>query len=366
MGKTTRAAQDKLDLQEACVCAHLRTRTAELELKAAAPPQPAIDELSAYRKLFLRDPEILRSRTKSRDRDRRVLELVRHAFGKYPTSRALSRAWTQPPIGATLKVDFRLWHICVATGGSLYKGHAKEHLTKMETHFFLTCPHDISIAQALCHSVARAAGASAGLALRLSCSKISAKPFDDFWRQVLRFFSRHAPPSIESTDDLCDYLQHRQYDGGQNILAGMTFESLKQREIDWQRALQRARVLGDAHWTGRAQPDDVFERRDPKTGDLVFWDFTQIKNAKELAAEGTRMRHCVFSYKRDIIAGSLSIWSLSRREHFGLVTKKLTIELGCDGSISQARGLANRSARPDELVLLKAWAQHRGLRSTLF
>lgn len=361
MGKTTRAAQELSDAKLASSLAHLRARSADLERAARTPPKPAVDELLPYAHLFLRDPASLRRRTRSSNRDRQVVELARHAFGAYPVGRALTGAWTRAPVGSTLKVDFRLWHICAASGGSLHKRHAKEHLTKMETHLLLLCPHGLSIEEALCHCVCRAAGASDGIALRLALSKLREKPFDDFWRQAMRFFAKHPPPSVEATNDLCDYVEQRRLDGARNILAGQTLESLGRRMRDWHRDLQRARVLGDASWGGRDLPDESFERRDPASGKPVFWDFHQIKTARELAAEGSQMRHCVLSYKRRCVDGTLSIWSLSRREHFGYATKKLTIELRDDGTIAQARGLANRAPRAEELMALKTWARARGL-----
>ena len=36
-------------------------------------------------------------RTKSKDRDRQVIEVVRHAFGSYPVNKALTSSWTRPP-----------------------------------------------------------------------------------------------------------------------------------------------------------------------------------------------------------------------------------------------------------------------------
>lgn len=365
MGKNTRIAQDISQSKQDSLLARLRARSVDIAKLAAAPPKPAIDDLFPYRHLFLRDPSAFVPRTKSKDRDRQVIEIVRHAFGSYPVNKTLTSSWTRPAQGSTLKVDFRLWHVCAATGGSLYKQHAKPHLSKMEAHLFLRCPHDIAIEQALCHCVCLAAGASDGVALRLARSKIHEKPFNDFWRQALRFLSKHVPPSIDAANDLCDYIEQRQLDGSEHILAGQSLASLQNRMRDWHRDLQRARILGDAIWPGRDQPNDSFERRDAD-GKPIFWDFTQINSAKELAAECSQMRHCVLSYKRRCIDGALSIWSLSRREHFGYSTKKLTIELRSDGMIAQARGLANRPPRPEEVMALKSWAQARRLHTNLF
>ena len=70
------------------------------------------------------------------------------------------------------------------------------------------------------------------------------------------------------------------------------------------------------------------------------------------------MRHCVYGYQDLCIKGSISIWSMKKclyKEDKGI--RSVTIELGNDGTIVQARGIANRYIRSDEEKVLKKWAQ---------
>lgn len=93
----------------------------------------------------------------------------------------------------------------------------------------------------------------------------------------------------------------------------------------------------------------------------VVWKFTQITNGSGLAKEGSAMRHCVYSYKHRCVSGACSIRSLTSEDQAGKVARHLTVEVNQYGEIVQARGLANRPARPEERSVLKLWAQGRGL-----
>lgn len=360
MGKITRAKEAIAEQELAGVKNAFASHNQQLKARLAQSGPSLLDELEPYRARFTRDPEGFTPRTKSKNRSRQLLELARHAFGRYPVCAALTSAWSREARGRTLAADFRLWHICAASGGSLYKELAKPHLTKKEAHLLLSCPHAISIEEALCYAVAKAAGANEGAALRLARSKISAQPFDEYWRLALRFFAQNSPETINQINDLADYLRYRQREGATLPIGGNTLASLLKRMDDWHRALQRAKALGDCQWPGRLQSDQSFERRSDRD-EPETWTFRQITTSKELAAEGSQMRHCVFSYKRGCIAGELSIWSLSKTDALGVKTPKLTIELSAEGNVVQARGLANRQPRPEESHLLRLWSQQNGL-----
>jgi hypothetical protein len=87
----------------------------------------------------------------------------------------------------------------------------------------------------------------------------------------------------------------------------------------------------------------------------------QIKTGAELAEEGRRMQHCVAAYKEQCMQGWSSIWSLSRECPSGRVESRLTIELACNRSIVQCRGVRNRSADAEEIAVVKRWAADQGI-----
>ncbi|MEO9976259.1 MAG: PcfJ domain-containing protein, partial [Nitratireductor sp.] len=86
----------------------------------------------------------------------------------------------------------------------------------------------------------------------------------------------------------------------------------------------------------------------------------QLSSASELVAETRAMRHCVSTYAAKCIAGTATIWSLTRRVP-GKVERLLTIELDRQDRAVQVRGFANRPPLPDEQKVLIRWAKARGV-----
>jgi len=384
MGKATQA---KLDLRNDYSNLFLK-HNREVAPKA---PNYAL-ELLPYKDHFLRDPAEYKLRTKSNSREKQLIELVRYAFGKYPVCSSLTSVWFKHRIEnqkegrvlvpafnqcGTLPIDCKLWYICVATGGSLYKQHAKEFLTKREVHYFLTCKHELTIEELLVYAIARAHTDQDGLAFRVARSKLTdclthnMGVFDvtmskfQFWKTVIRFFVEHPPESINEINDLSDFIADKRREiidalhPVQFTMAGHTLESLRKKTKDWHYELRRIKVMGNLQWDGIYVPDEVLADRDTY-GTKIYWHFNQIKNSKALAAEGNRMRHCVYSYREGCAEGRLSIWSISRQEEFGVISPKLTLELKNDGTISQVRGVGNRNMKQDERSVVRSWGAKHG------
>lgn len=345
---------------------------------AAVDPLPALAAvLLPYKTFFVNDPTAYELKTKSSNRDKQLNELIRHSFAKYRVPPFLAEVWARKPrggtatawfIGPTVKVDLAMWYICVAQGGSLYKEHAKQYLTKKEVHVFLTASQQLSFEQQLIFASASTFAENDGVALRLARSKLSRLEFTEFLKTVVYFFSKHPPVSIEEVDDLTDFImakhgEHERLPDGRLAppftLAGLTLDSLRKKTKDWHHALARVKVMGSASWEGAPLPDEAFETTSSH-GVKVKWYFTQIKTAKALAAEGNAMRHCVYGYKDRCVSNKVYIWSLAREEQ-GSLGKKVTIELTNDGRIVQARGVANRVMKADERHVVRTWASKHAL-----
>lgn len=396
MGKSSKIKQREAEAQEAQFKAAFAQRSRQAAYKA--PDAPLLDEFEPYRAHFIRCPDQFVLRTRSSHRDKQVLEMARHLFGRFRVPRVLEQAWgayladaspaarnqplarrwgparndravaraasgRNPNLG---HIDFRAWFVCVATGGSLYKEHTKGLLTKKETHFFLGAPACLDVCQAVIYAVSRGAGAPDGEAQRLARSRLSAQRFNAFWLDVVRFFCLpdRLPGNVEAVNDIVDYLIHRRQEDASFRLLGSSWSlpALQRRVEQWHRALARAKDLSGVTWAGVDLPDHTIERPDPTHCDrVVRWRFHQIVTGKELAAEGTAMRHCVFSYKSRCMNGSCSIWTLTRTDEFGRTTRHLTIEVSRMGVIVQKRGLANRLPRPEENHVVELWAREMGL-----
>ena len=372
--------RERMD-QEARFLATFASESRRAEYK----PQetPLVNDLEAYAKRFVRSADSFKEKTKTNNRNKRLRLLVRHVFVKYSPPKILEQAWDNldPHAGMCQdlrvgnrgnnnqninlqRIDFKDWYIGLAAGESFYKTRAKEWMTKQEAHWFTTCPHEVSLPQALYFAVSKATGVRDGVALRVARSKIAEKTFNDFWKETARFFSlpENHPKSVEQLNDLVDFVDAKRTETPtfRVVGQGYTLASLLKKMKDWHYELRRLKVLGNFSWEGHAIDDGSFPQK--IDGQTFFWDFHQIKTSKELAAEGTAMHHCVFGYKQSCVSGNCSIWSLSLRNPKTNESKrKITIELRNDGRIVQKRGFANRAARAEENHMISLWARENGL-----
>lgn len=325
---------------------------------------------------FQNDPNNFVFRGKSKDRTKQFLHLIRYVYEKYPAPRIFDQCWTEhfskqvQNQGRNTSFDrtneFLNWYICIATGGSFYKKFAKDFLTKREAHIFLHAPIQLKIREALFYAIAYAANPDIGTASMIACSKLADKDYKSkFWQNCARFFAVNKPSGIMHLNDVLDYIDHRHRENAEFTLFGMgyTFESLVKHMKQWHADLGRIKVLGDAWWDGHPIDNETFASINSE-GVKRFWTFTQIKTAKELAAEGNAMRHCVFSYRDHCKTGSVSIWSLSTssNEYGKSFKRKVTIELLNNGDIVQMRGYANRQVTPEERTIIGKWVNKNGLR----
>ena len=368
MGRKTRVNLDKRE-QDLIAFSELFRHEAQrrMEQKKSHDPLAHLhSELMPFQNLAIRPLDTFKPQTRSHDRGKLLLEAARHCFGPFRVPSILNQVWTSSSIkklGATWEGSHpRQWYAQIATGQSFYKSCVKDRLTRKEAHVFLNCKHDVTILQGLVYAVAKCAGTDDGSALRLARSKLSELPFNEYWRNCTRFFSEHLPRSVALTNDLCDYLRWRKNQNPAFSVTGQGFniESLEKKMIDWHHDMARVKSMGTDSWVGVPMVDWSVERED-KYGVMNTWTFHQILKAPDLAAEGNAMHHCVFSYKRSCMDGSLSIWSLrcapQYATHVGHEERKLTIELSNDGRINQARGLANRPPRHEESHILQLWAR---------
>jgi hypothetical protein len=331
----------------------------------------------AYHRFFINDPDTCKIRTRSHSRMKQVMEVIKHSFNKFPVPKILEQAWfitlnqgryneetkieqCNPALQleGMAKEDFKLWYICVATGGSLYKDYVKDILTKKEVYTFLSCPFNINLKQAVIYAVAKCAGANDGMALRIAKSKISERRFISFWKDVIKFFAMNTPESIAMINDLTDYIEFKYNENRECTVLGhgFTVDSLKKKMKDWHWSMGRLKAMGHAVWTGALIPNQEFITKD-EYKENVTWNFNQILDAQSLAKEGNQMRHCVYSYKDRCIRGDCSIWSLTSTDSYGHSKRRLTIELNREGRIVQVRGLANRSPHAEEYKMIETWSK---------
>lgn len=390
MGKATKAKQAKEEEAAQKVASILLSHPSTKNRTVVTRPQEEFsDDVQRYSQWFVRTPESFVSKLKSADQAKRRIEYAKHLFVRYRVPRIFDKVWNtvetaqvrllrrgqmEPGRAPTANNGkYRRWFVTLASGGSLYKLHTKGLLTKQETHLLLTCPYEnMDINRAIFWAVSKAAGADSGTARKISESKIGEHDSDsglfEFWANCARFFAA-APDTkgltIQQLSDLTDFLvAQRQQDRNYSIFGhGFTIASLQKRMVDWHYELRRTKDLSGYEWPGHDIPDFEYETQalsdERRTG---YWKLIQIKSGKDLAAEGTAQRHCVYSYKNGCMNGDHSIWTLRYSELEGDVgSRKLTIQLYNSGNVGQMRGLANRMPRPEEINVVARWCKENGL-----
>jgi len=381
MGKSNKRRQARRQQTEHVVCAALAAhseRTAHA--KRNNVPTAAVEygdfsddyrnKIELYRAFMLRRPEDWRCRIKSRSQSRRLLDLVRFTFARYPVPPHLENAWAndhvapplqpQRPAEAGREPDLRRWYIIATQGGSLYKLAAHPYLSKLETHHFLIAPAQVGTAQtAFWYAVARTQGDGVGSALRIARTRLCDHSITTpFWRDVARFFVRN-PASLQEMNDLIDFLAVTQQQNASFTLKGRTLAALRRRMEEWHRELRKAQRICGGSWPGH--PLDDIEYHAGSEHKRAIWRFRQIKTGNDLFREGQCMHHCVASYKERCMSGDVSIWSLTSEYPIGCINRGVTIELRKSGVIMQCRGFANRPPYANELAMVKRWAQEHGL-----
>lgn len=370
MGKSTQLKQQEKAAAEYALMSSFKDHNKKVistQRREKASHVPVVNKILAYESHFIKDGRSYTLRTKSKDVDKQLLEIVRFSFNKYSVCNALSNAWTvakQPSIflaaeNGVAAIDFKKWYICVAQGGSLYKEHAKEYLSKKEVHNLTTCPHELSIEQAIVYSIAKAENKNEGIALRIARSNLNKKILTPFWKSVIRFFAKYTPENIQKINDLLDFFHHKVTQEANFSMSGQTLEVLNKKMTDWHYELRRTKVLESYSWAGIDLPNEQFITTNQR-GDEIIWEIKQILTGKELAKEGNTMHHCVYSYKDKCIKGDCSIWSLTLTE-YGATKPKVTIELSRNRYITQARGFANRGLKNDEKHILNQWTKKANL-----
>ena len=323
---------------------------------------------------WIKEPNTWINNHKTKDIDTLRRSLIRYVFAKYTAPKFLEKVWL--PTTTTDKfykrdtetwiedrrdtdnpqVRFVPWYLTVAQGGSLYKEHTKGILSKKETHIFLKAPPKFSVIQNIWWSKAFSESDNIGIAGRVAESNLIRKSYEnEFWISVLRFFVRF-PTNIHEMNDLLDFFSYMHNENEHYTLKGRSIESVRERCEEWHRFLNKQQNMNGKTWVGNTEiPDWTYiQGKDAKK---IVWSITQIKNGKDLLKEGQAMRHCVVAYKNPCIKGTCTIWSLTSTDYAGTTKRNLTLELSKNHIIYQAKGLANRSPRPNENNIVNRWCQ---------
>jgi hypothetical protein len=380
MGKKNRFLEAKRRSADQAVAAVLAAHSKRAEPEAITTygdfSPDYRNRIEAYRADALRAPEDWRCRIKSRSDQRRFLDLVRFVFSRHPVPAHLEGIWLddigdsfiddarprerQPQPARGRGPCLRRWYIIAAQGRSLYREAARDHLSKLEAHHFLTAPPEVACARrAFWYAFARAQADDGRVALNVARTKLDDfSVASTFWRDVARFLARNPAP-VPEMNDLIDFVRAMKEEDEDFSLKGRSLAALRRRTEEWHRALAKAQTICGGNWPGSRLPDVDYEAG--SSHKRAIWRFRQIKTGNDLYREGQKLRHCVASYKDRCVNGELSIWSLTCEFPLGHHSKGVTMEVRKAGTIVQCRGFANRAPLANELAMVKRWAHDHGL-----
>lgn len=303
---------------------------------------------------------------KGKGRETLYRSLCEHLFALYPMPAFLWSAFHEEDsdiLGVLVE------HL--GKGGSMVKAISSGLLpvpfTRQMCHDFMITPSDIPFMKAIRRAEIRALKGDNRLYRIWSeipvAQRLQTSIDEAFWLMVLAWLVRNPMLAPEEIGPLVDYIRFKRREDPAFDMKGRSALALIRGMKDWHGDLARQKVFRSANFRPSGfRPMDI-PRSD--NGSQVIWRIHEILTAKELAEEGRRMGHCVYSYAQWIEKGDISIWSLRCTNEYDPsinANAALTIEVRNDSrSIVQARGRFNRSASGKETAILSEWAGKNNL-----
>jgi len=337
-----------------------------------------IKRLLKVQKYWLRTLDGWRPSGSSKHRQFR--SLIEHLLCKYPTPVFLQSVFHMET--DTAPNESLYTHL--ARGGSVAQAIEKKllptMLTKKMTHNFMQSSANSDVIHAVRRAQIEAFGGDRRI-INAVCNTRFGRQFDRdeaFWLAVFQWVCNQPMMNPGQISPIFDWASHRRQQRideqraarhrqtedpaviipsdfsmkGRNALSVL-------RDMEaWHDELNKIkRDAGGAVYPPSSFPEDVWEVQKKPAPDI--WSCAEIGTAKELAAEGRTMKHCVWSYGAWISRGTTSIWSLRCNDE-----RQLTLEVN-NGSrmIVQARGHCNSRPTSVQTREMRRWAVFAGLRT---
>jgi hypothetical protein len=341
-----------------------------------APRLAAEPHATAVRRL-LRLPAIRRVADwspRGKGRDTLFRSLGEHRLAKYPVPALFWAGFFDVDVER-----FAPMVAHVAAGGSLFQYVTATGfpvpLTRRMCHELLSMPSGGSLLQAIRRVQVRSTGGDdrllqAWMSTREARS-VGNRADEAFWSTVLAWLSRADSVAPSEVAPLVDYIGHRRRQDDRFSVSGRSTLAMTRAMNEWHRELAVEKVIHGLAFEPSGYTSIELDRsvRGRHGGwENRIWRVDEVLSTKELAAEGRRMNHCVYSYAWSIQKGQSSIWSMTLEDGKGETGRwaMLTIEVRRDlGRVVQARGRFNRPATTEEHGVLLAWAGKNGLEVSL-
>jgi hypothetical protein len=318
----------------------------------------------------IRPPETYLNR--SYNQDKQIVGLIRHLFVKYPTPSFLYEVCRKDykPKMKKFHADYILWFLALAQGKSFTK-LVKPYMTSKEAYHFLSAPYT-EVHENVWWAKLKTADIPAGVAHRLIERVFKSQSFDDKsgrLAELIVFYAHYHQDMDKGTlDAVNDFVVWKLHNDNDFRFKGRTASSMIKLSNEWHELMQKAKLGKYIVWNGLGIPDWThYEKQE-------IWTMEELLDNKELANEGRKQKHCVFSYVNQCAAGTCNIFSLRgwSKGHFGNDEEgepiyrpvsefyRITVEVR-NREVVQVKGALNRAATSRELDMLKMWAGEKGL-----
>jgi hypothetical protein len=269
------------------------------------------------------------------------------------------------------------WYIRLGRGASVRELDVPLPLTRRMEHFVRRAPDHYTVAQALRYGEVRGLGGSEPSAREIVNGFLGRRiEHAAFWRTVIWFFVKQRDMPIEHVNPIVDFIQANKF-GGEEVVTergqerrpapcpgfsmdGRTVKSLLRLASTWHLDLGRKKTGGCFSWSPSGIRGYHFvERLEQNDRE---WTIQELLDSDALYAEGSAMRHCVYTYANWCRRGESTIWSLRLRVD-AAEKRMATIEVHPRWrAIVQFRAKCNQRPGPKSLEILRQWAEREGLR----
>lgn len=299
--------------------------------------------------------------------------LADHLLAKYPVPVMLFSVFFDPPTRRFDQLVSVVAH--VAAGGSLHDAVRDPEfpipLTRKMCHEVLAERWTGTFLQAIRRVQVRAAGGDGRLFAMwmrtVQAQAIGTREDEAFWMTLLGWLARNPLLDAGQLGPLLDYVGQRRRTDASFSMAGRTVPAVLRGMREWHRELAQEKVIHGTLFEPSGFAEGTFDLsaigRDGVKSKRI-WRVEEVLTAKELAAEGRRMGHCVYSYAWSIERRQTSIWRMTLEDGLGTTGRwaMLTVEVRNDTRrVVQARGRFNRAATSAEHSILVRWAGTNGL-----
>lgn len=184
---------------------------------------------------------------------------------------------------------------------------------------------------------------------------------EKFKSALLQWLSNQAMLDTRQIGPMIDYLMHRYAENNTFSMKGRTAISVIRDMEQWHNNLIKAKSIPNMDYKPSVfMPFELKIIENER--EIGAWKIDEILRSKDLLDEGKKMRHCVASYHNSILSGSISIWTLTKKDMFS-TDKCLTIEVRNNSrEIVQARGVCNTPASGEARRVMAQWAAKNSLR----